>query len=89
MKVEVGDTYDSEAACLNCGELNDRATQLVKEQESAAGPKAGDVSICAYCGHVAIFKADGSLRELTADEAAQAARDPIVARLRASMKKAH
>lgn len=31
-------------------------------------PKEGDLSICAGCGNIAVFEADGNIRPLTAEE---------------------
>lgn len=53
-----------ENKCLSCGVLNDLATDI----NSDAVPKENDVSICFSCGHIAVFKEDLSLRELTEEE---------------------
>jgi DNA-directed RNA polymerase subunit RPC12/RpoP len=54
--------------CLRCGHLLDarrKAGSIETELE-----KAGDASVCSYCGNVAIFAEDLSLREPTAEERA-------------------
>lgn len=67
-------------SCSSCGKVNDRATDLV----TAAKPKAGDVSICIGCGHVAIFTAALALRDPTPQESAELLADKrIIAHQRA------
>lgn len=54
--------------CPACGSPNDGQTNP-KEEESV--PSDGDLSICLYCGHPAVFVADGdglAYRELTDEE---------------------
>lgn len=45
------------AACPTCGKLCDRAAG-----PDGCGPVAGDLTICVYCGDVAQFARDLSLR---------------------------
>jgi DNA-directed RNA polymerase subunit RPC12/RpoP len=57
--------------CLNCGKLMTGAT-------GAGGrtPKADDVAMCLYCGHVMIYGDDLALREPTDAEMIDIAGDP-------------
>jgi hypothetical protein len=50
--------------CRRCGKPLDAATGVI----GADTPGAGDVSICAYCGTVALFDSDLRLRPPTEDE---------------------
>lgn len=55
--------------CLKCSReliLNapGNATAISQEQ----GPKEGDASVCTYCFNVAVFTADGSIRQPTQTE---------------------
>jgi hypothetical protein len=54
-------------ACLSCGYKFDAATQI-GEGDDRARPSDGAVSICLNCAHLAIFTADGGLREPTDEE---------------------
>ena len=61
--------------CVECGERNDDFTAI----NTDAKPSEGAISICAYCGHVAMFTGDGLvLRELTTYEHAEVMADPEV-----------
>jgi hypothetical protein len=62
--------------CAACGAPNDGAAA-----KDDAVPKDGDVSICAYCGHLAIFRTDLSLRAITAAELAKLCEDEEIVRL--------
>lgn len=53
------------AICPGCGERLD-ANMAIDGGDTT--PVAGDPSICAYCGTIATFQADGSLRRPTPDE---------------------
>lgn len=59
--------------CPHCGEL-------ISGWGSAEGehPSAGDVSICAYCGVLAVYKAGLTLRLPTKEEAAELLTDPDI-----------
>lgn len=57
--------------CVECGRTNDMITQI----EPDTLPDPDDVSICWYCGHVALFNADRTLREPTVDECLQLHQD--------------
>jgi hypothetical protein len=50
--------------CVECGEPNDCARPM----EDGTVPSEGSISICLYCRHIAIYRADQSLREPTDDE---------------------
>lgn len=52
--------------CRKCGEVLDGATETTAGTE----PKAGDLSICAYCGELSLFTAAGTLEPLKEDELA-------------------
>lgn len=64
--------------CVECGNLLDTASRIGKKQLQ---PTKGAVSVCFYCRHVAIFKADGSLREPTVDECIELHNDPQLKRI--------
>lgn len=66
------------SVCAVCGaDLND-ATCL----SSTAAPAAGDVSVCLYCGNVAVFTGDGvALRQATAAELGELLAEPEVRRV--------
>lgn len=50
--------------CVNCGELLDGATGVDHRNK----PRPGSVTVCIYCGHVAVFADDLSLREPNGEE---------------------
>jgi hypothetical protein len=75
-----------EQACLACGRMVDACTGIGNRHE----PKAGDISICLYCGDIAAYGPGMRLRPLTDAEmhdiagdrtiiAAQKARDAVFA----------
>jgi hypothetical protein len=66
-----------ENICVACGAPNDGAMA----PQHNAKPNAGDVSMCMYCGHLAIFRADLSVREATAAELAAIGNDQIIIRM--------
>lgn len=59
-----------EHRCPVCHRRMD-ATTSVSELPEFALPKAGDISICAYCRTVNVFREDGSLRVATSLECEQ------------------
>ena len=67
-----------ECHCPYCGKKISAASNAIDEGE----PKVGDVTICLYCGEVAMFDADLHLREPTADETIAIARDGRTDQLR-------
>jgi hypothetical protein len=52
------------SACPHCGRVNDSSSPTDSQSE----PKAGDVSICAYCSFVGIFTEDLLVRLPTEEE---------------------
>jgi len=50
--------------CVECGKVNNSATATCYGSK----PEKDCLSICWYCGHVAIFNQDLTLREPTTDE---------------------
>jgi hypothetical protein len=66
--------------CLGCGELLDGATGVDNKNR----PRPGSISVCIYCGHIAIFADDLSLREPNDEEMHEiAANETILAIQRA------
>lgn len=64
--------------CSACGKANDSVSMFPDGEREL--PRAGDLSICLYCGHLAIFMADDlGLRELSDVEKEEAAKDPRIA----------
>jgi hypothetical protein len=57
--------------CLGCGRRLDCASR-----RDEAVPEPGSMSICWYCGYLAVFTEDLTLRPLTSREAAEVAQDP-------------
>lgn len=41
-------------------------------------PQPGDVTICIGCGHVMVIDGDGSVREMTLEEAVEITRDDVL-----------
>jgi hypothetical protein len=68
--------------CLDCGAVLTGAAQLGAE----GGPGDGDVSVCVYCGTVALYVDDGEggflLRRPTSEEWRALATDPDVTQVR-------
>lgn len=50
--------------CLNCGELLDGATGV----DTGNRPRPGSITVCFYCGHVAVIADDLSFREPNDEE---------------------
>jgi hypothetical protein len=63
--------------CPSCGRLTDGYTEA-KLDAKAALPKAGDASICAYCGALAVFTENIGLRLPTVDETASMMQDRTI-----------
>jgi hypothetical protein len=59
-----------------CPACNKRLTMTAHLLEPDASPSPGDFSICLYCGHLMAFTDDLDLRDLTDQEARDAANDP-------------
>jgi len=51
-------------ACLNCGDIMDRATSVDHEFK----PHEGAIAVCLKCGHIMSFDAQLKFRELTDEE---------------------
>lgn len=62
------------SVCAGCGAENDAATNATDTTRI----KPGDVSVCLYCGHVAVMGWDQKLRPMTDDEMYAIAGDPRV-----------
>lgn len=63
------------ATCLSCGTRLDGATGI---QDPRNRPSGGMLSICMYCGGLAMYQDDLSLRALTDDEMAELQADEKV-----------
>lgn len=50
--------------CLNCGAPLDAAKGVGNDKK----PRPGDISVCAYCGHIMAFDEQLKLRQLNDDE---------------------
>lgn len=50
--------------CAACGERLDGATSTFRP----GLPSEGDISVCCYCQNIAVFRADQTLRPMTARE---------------------
>lgn len=59
--------------CLNCKHVITAATSVTGMPDLM--PTPGDVSICTYCGDIAVYAQDLTLREPTATEAFEIAGD--------------
>lgn len=64
------------AHCVNCGKAIDGAMAL----RGGRGPQPGDLSICAFCSHLAAYGDDMRLRNLNDEEVREAAGDPDLIR---------
>lgn len=53
--------------CAACRAEND-ARQCIGKIEANSGELGGQVSVCMYCSHIAIFNRDNTLREPTVAE---------------------
>jgi len=67
----------AEPHCPSCGRKNDGFT-AASHRDGAVLPEDGDASICAYCGVLCVFTADGGLRFPTVDETAKIMQDPRI-----------
>jgi hypothetical protein len=65
MKLPGQYVFRKKLRCLHCAAPFD-ACQASDGKPS--GPEPGDVSVCAYCGRLAVFDADLRLREMTPAE---------------------
>jgi hypothetical protein len=64
------------STCKGCGRHNDRATFAGETKNDM--PKAGQLSICFKCGHLAMFAEDLTLRDLNDEEMHAVAGDPFI-----------
>lgn len=60
------DREPAPGVCPTCSEVLDAATNT----EGDRAPKAGDVSVCAYCATLLIFEDERHMRELDPNEIA-------------------
>ena len=67
-------------SCINCGEELGGRTHVELDERA---PSDGDLSICAYCGHLRAFDGHGGLRDLTDAEIVSAAGHPGVLKAQA------
>lgn len=65
--------------CPYCGAVVTRASEVNGKR---ARPKAGDFTLCLYCGAFCVFRADGTLRRPVRSEEREAQRDPAFQRAR-------
>lgn len=65
---------NSAASCLRCDASLTAATPVTP----GTHPREGALSICGYCGHVAVFRADLTLRPIAPSELS-AVREALVA----------
>ena len=79
MGEDEGHTRIPSTKCPGCGNARDCVTD---SELKGAVPKPGDVSVCKYCGALAVFGDELVLRELTADEQRDIDNDPVVRRAR-------
>lgn len=70
--------------CLECGELVTAASGVFADMT----PTEGDATLCAYCGCLMIFTADGKLRRPTVIESAALAIDAHVMAAQAAIRRA-
>lgn len=66
---------DDNIRCLHCHQLIDAATPIGSDSPA---PAEGDISCCAYCGHLMGFTKDARVRELSSHERYEASLDPNV-----------
>jgi hypothetical protein len=62
--IEIVSTDVPATMCAACGERLDGATSTFHP----GLPSEGDVSVCAYCHNIAVYRADQTLRPMTARE---------------------
>lgn len=68
--------------CSKCRETIDVATHMGPDERA---PQENDISICWFCGHVTLWRADRTLREMTEEERRAILRDPDVAKVLGSI----
>jgi hypothetical protein len=71
------------SACLNCGRNLDATTSIYRTDHNKS-LRSGDISICFYCSHIAVFGDDLRIRGLTDTEMIEiAGRKDIIAAIEA------
>jgi hypothetical protein len=71
----MSEAYDvPESRCPECGKLNDAASGISNDTP----PSPGNVAICFYCHHLAIYGEDMKLRHPTDEEVVEIAGDPDI-----------
>ncbi|WP_146205358.1 MULTISPECIES: hypothetical protein [unclassified Azospirillum] len=65
--------------CPYCGATLSGATEVTGKRVQ---PKAGDFTLCAYCGALCVFKENGTVRRPVRSEQREADRDPLLVRAR-------
>lgn len=74
----------SSTTCPYCGRSNEAHAPTGKDYET---PEAGDVSVCWKCHNLAIFQADGSVREATPEEDTELREAPEIRDVLMALKK--
>lgn len=69
-------------SCLGCGHHMDMAAQVAGDEK----PRPGDVTLCIRCGHVMIFDADLSFRNMNEAEQREIEQDPQVQKVILAIK---
>jgi len=62
--VEITSSDVPATMCAACGKRLDGATSTFRP----GLPSEGDISVCAYCQNIAVYRADQTLRPMTARE---------------------
>lgn len=70
----IGETIEHTIQCLHCHQIQTLASPYGKLD---ATPSVGDVSICADCGHIALYTETG-LRHPTFEELSGLLTNPVV-----------
>ena len=71
-RMGLGETVRTAAVpCLECGTVVDAAIPIGVEDGEKVEVNADTLALCLSCGHIAAFTEDGTLRELTDEEAAE------------------
>lgn len=90
---ERGDFRVPGIACLSCGETIDGAAPVDQDADDPAAPAPGAVSLCFYCGNLAVFELHPVgylyLRPPTDDERTAMLADPQIVRAMAGVRAFH
>ena len=76
----------SGCTCPGCGEVLDAVSDLSLEVNRV---RSGDITVCLYCGHIAAFAEDLSLRELTPEEVHEVAGNEEILALQKARTRVH